>query len=129
MHLTDVALDVQLEILQLCSPKDLAVVSRVHSSLHDVAERVLYSRIEFSYRKCNRHSRSPWQSLAKKIAPLLSTLASNTWKASMVKAFYIDLGAKDDDRVIFLLIMVGLTRVLEEMPNLVDLRRTIFQRR
>ena len=128
MHLTDVALDVQLEILQLCSPKDLAVVSRVHSSLHDVAERVLYSRIDFSPQEHDIEAEegthgSPWESLAKKPAPLLSTLASNTWKASTVKAFYIELGANDDDDFSnYRLILVELAGVLEKMPNLVDLR-------
>ncbi|KAF8341138.1 hypothetical protein F5887DRAFT_976896 [Amanita rubescens] len=122
MHLTDVPLDVQLQILQLCSPKDLAVISRVHSSLRDAAEHVLYSRIDFSTQQREYMHRSPWDSAAKKTAPLLSTLANNTWKASTVKAFYIELGVEDDNCDALHLILVELAGVLEKMPNLVDLR-------
>jgi hypothetical protein len=116
MRLTDVPLDVQLQILQLCSPEDLAVVSRVHSSLRDAAERVLYSHIDFSAQERDI------ELAAKKTVPLLSTLAINTWKASTVKAFYIELGAEDDNCDISHLILVALAGVLEKMPNLVDLR-------
>ncbi|KAF8341144.1 hypothetical protein F5887DRAFT_976925 [Amanita rubescens] len=124
MRLTDVPLDVQLQILQLCSPKDLAAVSRVHSSLRDAAERVLYSRIDISSQEPYiEMDRSPWELAAKKTAPLLSTLAINTWKASRVKAFYIELGVEDDnDYGVLHLILVALAGVLEKMPNLVDLR-------
>jgi len=122
MHFTDVPLDVQLQILQLCSPEDLAIVSRVHSSLRDAAEHVLYSRIDFSAQEPDIVHGSLWELAAKKTAPLLSTLASNTWKASTVKAFYIELGMADDDCDVFHLILVALAGVLEKMPNLVDLR-------
>ncbi|KAF8341154.1 hypothetical protein F5887DRAFT_976978 [Amanita rubescens] len=123
MHLTNVALDVQLQILQLCSPKDLAVVSRVHSSLRDAAEHVLYSRIDFSApeRDIEPH-RSIWELAAKKTTPLLSTLSINTRKASTVKAFYIELGAEDVNCDVLHLILVALAGVLEKMQNLVDLR-------
>lgn len=128
MHLADVALEVQLQIFQFCSPHDLAIISLVHSSLRHAAEYVLYSHIDFSPQERGTYVeddtyRSPWASAMEKTSPLLFTLASNTRKASTVKAFYIELGgeAYGDDNVIPP-ILVKLAGVLEKMPNLVDLR-------
>lgn len=130
MLLIRVALEVQLQIFQLCSPNDLAVVSRVHSSLRDVAEYLLYSLIDFSSLDSDGGTYnylSPWESAVKKTAPLLSTLASNTWKASTITAFYIQLDGDDDNRDVPCLLLVELAGVLEKMPNLMDLRILIYE--
>ncbi|KAF8341142.1 hypothetical protein F5887DRAFT_976919 [Amanita rubescens] len=128
MHFVDVALEVQLQILQFCSPQDLAILSLVHSSLRDAAEYVLYSHIDFSPEERDTYVeedtyRSPWESSMQKTSPLLSTLDRNARKASTVKAFYIELGGEDygDDNIIPP-ILVKLAGVLKKMPNLVDLR-------
>jgi hypothetical protein len=127
MHLGDVAFDIQSQILQLCSPKDLANLSTVHTSLRDEAEYVLYSHIYFSIRapdlivgKGTR--KSPWVLVEER--SLLHTLASNSRKAEMVKALDIDIAAtghRHPDRVLPLMVS-KLAEVLETMPNLVDLR-------
>jgi hypothetical protein len=127
MHLGDVAFDIQSQILQLCSPKDLANLSAVHTSLRDAAEYVLYSHIYVSLwvpslivGKGTR--KSPWAWVEKR--SLLHTLASNSRKAEMVKALDIDLAATghhNPDRVLPLMAS-KLAEVLETMPNLVDLR-------
>jgi hypothetical protein len=128
MHLVDVALEVQLQIFQLCSPQDLATLSRVHSSLRDAAEYVLYSHIDISPEERDMEVeedaiRSPWSSAVEKTSPLLSTLANTAQRASTVKAFYIKLGGKTyDDRNVISPFLVKLAGVLEKMPNLVDLR-------
>jgi hypothetical protein len=131
MHLVDVALEVQLQILQFCSPQDLAILSLVHSSLRDAAEYVLYSHIDFSPEDRDTYVeedttdtyRSPWESAMQKTSPLLFTLDRNARKASTVKAFYIELGGEDygDDNIIPP-ILVKLAGVLKKLPNLVDLR-------
>ena len=45
MFLGDLPLEIQDNILEHCSPSDLAVLSRVHTSVRDVAEYTLYAHI------------------------------------------------------------------------------------
>lgn len=128
MHPGDVAFEVQLQILQFCSLNDLTAVARAHSSLRDAAENMLYSHIDFSPRQRDRAiwegpSKSPWDSIVKETAPLISTLSKNTRKAPMVKAFYIELGGEAyDDYSVIPAILAELSGALRVMPNLVDLR-------
>ena len=128
MHLEDVAFDIQSQISRFCSPKDLANLSTVHTSLRDAAEYALYSHIHVSIRwqaeliarKGTR--KSPWTLVEER--SLLHTLASNPRKAEMVKALDIDLasfGHRHPGRVLLLLVS-KLAEVLETMPNLVDFR-------
>jgi len=130
MHLADLALEVQLHILRFSSPQDLTILSRVHSSLRDAAEYVLYNHIDFnpgrfiSWDENDAGGEEYMSTVAvamDKTSLLLSTLASNARKASTVKAFYIDLDRDfhDDD---IPLILVELAGVLKKMVNLVDLR-------
>ena len=129
MHLGDVAFDIQSQILQFCSPRDLANLSAVHTSLRDAAEYVLYSHIRVSLWApdliVGRGTRkSPWALVEKK--SLLHTLAGNSRKAKMVKALDIDLAATGyhhPDRVLPLMAS-KLAEVLETMPNLEDLHIT-----
>ncbi|KAF8693974.1 hypothetical protein AX14_002226 [Amanita brunnescens Koide BX004] len=128
MHPGDVAFEVQLQILQFCSLNDLTAVARAHSSLRDAAENMLYSHIDFSPRQRDRAIwegpfKSPWDSIVKETAPLISTLSKNTRKAPMVKAFYIELGGEAyDDYSVIPAILAELSGALRVMPNLVDLR-------
>jgi hypothetical protein len=124
MHLGNVAFDIQSQILQLCSPKDLANLSTVHTSLRDEAEYVFNSHIYVSIRapdlivgKGTR--KSPWALVEKR-----SPLASNSRKAEMVKALDIDLAATGHRHPYRVLPLMAskLAEVLETMPNLVDLR-------
>ncbi|KAF8344429.1 hypothetical protein F5887DRAFT_971140 [Amanita rubescens] len=128
IHPGDVAFEIQLQILQFCSLNDLAVVARVHSSLRDAAENMLYSHIDFSPRQRDRAiwegpSKSPWNSAVKETAPLLYTLSKNTRNASMVTTFYIELGGEAyDDYSVIPPILAELSGALRAMPNLTDLR-------
>ncbi|KAF8351840.1 hypothetical protein F5887DRAFT_932641, partial [Amanita rubescens] len=132
-HLADLALEVQLHILRFCSPQDLAILSRVHSSLRDTAEYVLYSHINFRPDEFifglhdeeeEEEHRSSVAFAMDNTSLLLSTLASNARKASTVKAFYINLD--DIFRDDIPLILVELAGVLKKMVNLVDLRIMIY---
>ena len=133
MYLDDIALEIRLEILQLCSPRDLASLSRVHSSLRDVAERVLYTHIYFLAHPTdliqNRKSRSQNgrpsnQCVLKEHRSLLHTLCMSARKAKMVKSLYIELykssghGVRNAIRTI----LIKLSQLLKDMPNLVDFR-------
>ena len=127
MHLGHFAFEIQSQISQFCSPKDLANLATVHTSLRDAAEYVLYSHIyvinqasDLIRGKGTR--KSPWTLVEKR--SLLHTLASNSRKAEMVKALDITLGAtshRHPDRVLPHMVY-KLAEVLETMPNLVDLR-------
>ena len=127
MHLGDVAFDVRSQILQFCSPKDLANLSAVHTSLRDAAEYVLYSHIHVYLWSPdlivgNGTRKSPWALVEER--SLLHTLASNSRKAEMVKALDIDIAAtghRHPDKVLLLMVS-KLAEVLETMPNLLDLR-------
>ena len=136
MFLDDIAPEIRLEILQLCSPKDLASLSRVHSSLHDVAERVLYTHIYFPAHpwdlvhvqrgKTHRGSMktsTPWA--LKKHRSLLYTLSTSAWKTKMVKSLYIELHKHIRRGLIengIRFILIKLSQLLKHMPNLVDFR-------
>ena len=129
MFLGDHPLEVQYNILEHCSPSDLAALSRVHSSIRDVAEYALYSHIRYYEQPLNMivmtvpsqdHHAVP--SRMKENA-LLHTFATNSRKASMVKAFYVELQEDfDNDSNAVHFVLVKLAEALEKMPNLVDLR-------
>jgi hypothetical protein len=71
MHLGDIAFELQLQVLQLCSLKDLASLARVHTSLRDVTDYALYSHI-----RCLSFTT---------FRSTMETLATNMQKASLVK--------------------------------------------
>ena len=77
MHLGDLAFELQLKVLQLCTRQDLASLSRVHTSLKDVADYALYSYIHCSSFIAFRS--------------ILETLTTNEQKASLVKVFDVEL--------------------------------------
>ncbi|KAF8655893.1 hypothetical protein AX14_008118 [Amanita brunnescens Koide BX004] len=134
--------EIQSRILELCSPNDLAVLSRVHTSLQDVAEYALYSRIQYRARPFDliitsgdvtNFDEDSW--VPQEDRSLLHTFANNSRKASMVKMLYVELltdevtsepqGVGYDyrarrKRIQF--VLVKLADVLVKMPNLVDLR-------
>ena len=116
MFLGDLPLDIRYGIFEHCSTSDLAALSRVHSSVRDVAENFLYSHI--------RYCAQPLAPLGLNRSPL-HTLATNSQKASMVKSFYIELENSwhhsfDDNEAHC--VLVKLVEALEKMPNLVDSR-------
>jgi len=136
MYLDDIAPELRLEILQLCSPRDLASLSRVHSSLRDVAEPALYTHIYFSaspfdlIQDQKRKSPSqegrmsnPWA--LKEHKSLLHTLSTSAWKAKMVKSLHIELHTHTRHREAqnaIRSILIKLSQLLKNMPNLVDFR-------
>ncbi|KAF8332435.1 hypothetical protein F5887DRAFT_996809 [Amanita rubescens] len=140
MFLDNIALEIWLEILQLCSPKDLASLSRVHSSLRDVAERVLYTHIHFLahpfdlIRSQNQKKKSRSQVggesdswALNEYKSLLHTLSTSARKAKMVKSLYIELhkfirphNGVGKNAIRF--ILTKLSQLLKDMPNLVDFR-------
>ncbi len=100
-----------------CSSNDLAALSRVQTSVREVAEYVLYSHIHF---RAGTHvfvwedDRSP-----------LRTLAANPRKAAIVKAFYVQIkfGRPIPRRVAEArLVLTKVAKALENLFNLVDLR-------
>ena len=93
MVFRDLPPETQSCILELCSPSDLDVLSRVHTSVRDMAEYALYSHIQYRVRPADLiiPSREPEvendessQELNEDRS-LLHTFANNSWKASMVK--------------------------------------------
>ena len=109
MHLGDIAFELQLQVLQLCSLKDLASLSREHSSLRDVTDYALYSHI-----RCLTFA--TFQST-------METLATNMQKASLVKVL--------DLQFVFYKIPQGslkiMARALPNMLNLSELRISIAE--
>ena len=131
MFLGDLPLTIQCNILEHCLPSDLAILSRVHSSVRDVAEYALYSHIHYRAQLFKIVTMVPsWESQAvqvlqrlKENKSLLHTFATNPWKASMVKEFYFELDRGDGcDNNLIHFVLVKLVEALEKMPNLVDLR-------
>ena len=132
MFLRDLPLDIQYNILEHCSPSDLAVLSRLHTSVRDVAEYALYGHIWYRAQPLDMIVMTipSWDYEAvpqrlKENKSLLHTLATNSWKASTVKAFYIELENdqgcdRNSNGIRF--VLVKLAEVLEKMSNLVDLR-------
>lgn len=123
MHLGDPALHTQLEIL--CS--DLTSLCRVHSSLRDVAERVLYSHIYLRAYPFDLIEDKRWKSWAlSEKRSLLHTLNKNARKAEIVTSLYIELKQIQSyalERAMAIRsILVKVSEALQNMPNLVDLR-------
>jgi len=127
MHLLVLFPDILLEILQLCPPADLASLSRVHTSIRDVAERVLYRRIYFV--ACyldlmeDQESDLQWTLKENNNRSLFHTLSTNVQKAAMVKSLYIELDeyirkCENANHPI----LVELSHSLKNLSNLVDLR-------
>jgi hypothetical protein len=137
MPLIDFAHEIQLHIVQFCSPSDLVSISRVHTALQDVADSVLYSHISIegeSDRSLGLAKLDKGQtsrpSLNENRSPLYA-LVTNSRKAAMVKAFRVDLGCPyrisgrgwynyDDDRLLGFVVN-KIAEALKQMSNLVDL--------
>lgn len=127
MRLGNLPLEIQVAVLRLCSPKDLAVFSRVNTSLRHVAEHVLYSRIDYSAGPAEMailsDKRDPLA--LKDDRSLLHTLVAYPRKASIVKTFYIQLKTTslyDTHTKALQLVLVKLAEALGKMPNLIDFR-------
>ena len=139
MIFRDLPPEIQSRILEFCSPSDLAVLSRVHTSGRDMVEYALYSRIQYRARPSDLII--PSRDIENDVNPqelkedrsLLHTFSNNSRKASMVKTFYVQL--EDGNTVTGSLtgpyfayiksthfILVKLAEGLVKMSNLVDLR-------
>ena len=124
MFLGDLPLEIQYIILEHCSPRDLAVLSRVHTSVRDVAEYALYSHICY-WQPLDMVSSESTQAVPpqlKENKSLFHTFATNSQKPSMVKALYIELETHWSRYDAAGFVLVRLAEALEKMPNLVDLR-------
>ncbi|KAF8330674.1 hypothetical protein F5887DRAFT_999910 [Amanita rubescens] len=108
MHLGDLPIEIQNYVLQSCSPADLAVLSRTHTSLRDAAEYVLYGHIQI----CLWYNRVPGVTKILQEKTPLRTLVTNSRKASIVKALYLDCNSVPENL---------LAEALEKMTALVDL--------
>ncbi|KAF8330675.1 hypothetical protein F5887DRAFT_999911 [Amanita rubescens] len=108
MHLGDLPLEIQSLVLQFCSPNDLAVLSRTHTSLRDAAEYVLYGNIQICLWYDTVHGVTE---ILQEKTPL-HTLLTNSWKASIVKVFYFHCNFVPESL---------LAEALEKMTALVDL--------
>ena len=130
MFLTDLPLEIHLHILKYCSPSSLAILSRVHTSLRDVAECALYSDIHYWVQPLDAVILASTMSFhngsvlgLQENRSLLHTFATNPRKALMVKGFYVEFDtSKWVDKEIMHFILVEVAEALEKMPNLVDLR-------
>ena len=127
MFLGDLALEIQYNILEHFLPSDLAVLSRVHTSVRDVMECALYSHVRYCAQPLDMVSSGDNQATStpqrlNENRSLLHTFTTNSRKASMVKTLYIELEKNwgCDEAVCF--VLVKLAEVLEKMPKLVDLR-------
>ena len=128
MSLRDLPLEIQQAVLEHCSPNDLAALSRVHTSVRDAAEHALYSHIRYYAHPLDMVSESN-QVVPQRLnenRSLLHTFSTNSRKASMVKAFYVELETRGGCGVggssVVRFVLVKLAEALEKMPNLVDLR-------
>jgi hypothetical protein len=127
MFLTDLPLEIQFHILELCSPSSLAILSRVHTSLRDVAECALYSYVHYWIQPLDAVILSPNDDSSvlelQENRSLLHTFATNPRKASKVKALYVEFDTRNLVRgEIMHFILIKVAEALEKMPNLVDLR-------
>ena len=140
MIFRDLPPEIQSRILELCSPSDLAVLSRVHTSGREMAEHALYSHIQYCVKSsglmipsCDAENGESLQEL-KEDRSLLHTLANNPQKASMVKMFYVKIEPEDqpfDEDIVYHdhrfclkstdFFLVKLAEALVKMSNLVDL--------
>ena len=125
MHFENLALEIRLQIMQFCSHSDLCSLARVHSSLQDAAECVIYSHIYFCGWPFDLIQDQTWKSWElKEDRSLLHTLASNARKAAMIKVLYIEfeqVGVYISKEALHP-IRVKLSEALSNMSNLVDLR-------
>jgi hypothetical protein len=138
MIFRDLPPEIQSRILEFCSPSDLAVLSRVHTSGQGMAEYALYSCIQYRVRSSdlimpsrNVENDEDSQEL-KEDRSLLHTFAINSRKASMVKMFYVEFKDTLDANTVTgsyytyikptHFILVKLAEALVKMSNLVDLR-------
>ena len=146
MVFIDLPPEIQSRILELCSPSDLAILSRVHTSGRDIAEHILYSRIQYRIWPpdviliSSRNVENDESLLElREAGSLLHTVADNSWKASMVKMFHVELddedelwGSESDENFwshdyltrikLTNFILVKLSEAIVKMSNLVDLR-------
>jgi len=125
MNLCEITPELQLEVLQFCTPRDLASLSRAHTSLRDVAQHALYSHIYFlahpsDFIQDQDSERNP--SKLNKDGSLFHTLSTSARKAEMVNKLHINFSNKDYWRGAMDLIMVHVSDTLKKLPNLVDLR-------
>jgi len=128
LPLSNFPLEIQVHILKLCSHSDLGALSRVHTSLRDVADYVLYHHIHFCKRPTDMAIFRPFSCDhplgLKEDGSLLHTLVANSLKASIVKTFYFELEHEQnlDWTDVLPFIMAKLREALEKMHNLTDFR-------
>ena len=125
----DLAPEIQIHIMHFCSPGSLSSLSRVQTSLRDIAEYLLYSRVCFYARPLDLIQRfGPCQWALKETRSLLHTLIVNVRKAGMVKTLYIDLEtflmkrSFHESLKALHSFVFKLSEALQHMPNLMDLR-------
>ena len=89
MVFRDLPPEIQSHILELCSPSELAVLSRVHTSGQDLVESAPYSHIQYRVRPSDLiiQSYDENDEISQELKE--DTLANNSRKASMVKMFYV----------------------------------------
>ena len=130
MNFRDLPPEMQSRILEVCSPSDLAVLSRVDALGRDMAEYALYSRIQYCVRPSELIIGSLREWELKEDGSLLHTLVNNPRKALMVKMFFVELHDEYDEEDAFHLvcsmkvdfILVKVAEALAKTSNLVDLR-------
>ncbi|KAF8346153.1 hypothetical protein F5887DRAFT_962889 [Amanita rubescens] len=128
MNLCEITPELQLEVLQFCTPLDLAALSRAHTSLRDVAQHALYSHIFFlaylsDFIQDWDSERNP--SKLNKAGSLFHTLSTSARKAAMVNKLRIHFSNRDSwngAKIALDPIMVHVSDTLKKLPNLVDLR-------
>ncbi|KAF8349573.1 hypothetical protein F5887DRAFT_501738 [Amanita rubescens] len=122
MNLCEITPELQLEVLQFCSPRDLASLSRAHTSLRDVAQHALYSHIYFLARLSDFIPEKNSSKLNKD-GSLFHTLSTSARKAAMVNKLHINFSKKDYWRGAMMdFVMIHVSETLKKLPNLVDLR-------
>src|SRR6266576_4544341 len=100
MHLCEITPELQLEILQFCTPRDLASLSRVHTSLSDVAQHALYSHIYFFAHPPDFIPLEDWDSdrnpsKLNKDGSLFHMLSTSARRAAIVKKLHIHFSDGD----------------------------------
>lgn len=126
MHLDDISPEIQLEMLLFCPPSDLAALSRVHTSLRDVAEYTLYNHIDFFTQPFNLKQDKP-RARARKLPrivdmSLFHTLSTSERKAAMVKSLYVELEESIYNEGQINPVVVEFSDSLKKLSNLVDFR-------
>ena len=130
--LLDLAPELQIQIMQFCSPDALSSLSGVQSSLRDIAEHLLYSHVYFYAQPLELIQN--WKSKSREWAlkenrSLLHTLITNPRKAGMMKTLCVEFEtfffcSKYSFETLKALhtFLVKLSEALRYLPNLVDLR-------